>query len=373
VRLRVKGERGLIALALLVALIFTARTPSWAGDRITVRGNYYREASTRVLAPSITFSKDLPDERFTLQAEYLLDAITSASVGAASEILGGDMLFTELRHESTVSASSKLADWQLGAFFRYSTETDYQARIFGASIARDLFQKNVNLSLSYSGNRDRIYRIVPGDRVPWQSSGDTNLLQIHYLRAGYSQSFLPTLLAGLQLEGAYSVGPQDNPYRRVVNADNEHHPWTRKRFAPSIWARWMAIPSWLTIVPSYRFYVDDWGIKAHAAEGQVHMRFAQHWRARVRYRYYTQNEAFFFRADNNYTLDDEYRTADPKVTAFHSHTPGLQLTWELDGISQFKGLGWLRGAWVQGTYNHVIQTNRFGNARLGSLAFSIPY
>jgi hypothetical protein len=28
---------------------------------------------------------------------------------------------------------------------------------------------------------------------------------------------------------------------------------------------------------------------------------------------------------------------------------------------------------LEATYNHVFQTNRFGNARLGSLAFSMPF
>ena len=46
---------------------------------MTVRGNYYSEASTRVLAPVVYVEKDVPDERFTIGAEYLLDAVTSAS------------------------------------------------------------------------------------------------------------------------------------------------------------------------------------------------------------------------------------------------------------------------------------------------------
>ena len=35
----------------------------------------------------------------------------------------------------------------------------------------------------------------------------------------------------------------------------------------------------------------------------------------------------------------------------------------------------LRGAWVQATYNHVLVSKnyRFGDARLGSLAFSVPF
>jgi hypothetical protein len=79
---------------------------------MTVRGNYYREASTRVLAPVVYVEKDVPDERFTVGAEYLLDAVTSASIGAgAAAVTGGDFLFTEYRHETTLRLSSKLRNW----------------------------------------------------------------------------------------------------------------------------------------------------------------------------------------------------------------------------------------------------------------------
>ena len=62
------------------------------------------------------------------------------------------------------------------------------------------------------------------------------------------------------------------------------------------------------------------------------------------------------------------------MSKFHSHTPGGELVIELDGLaSRVRGLRWLQGAWVSATYNHIFQTNRFGNARLGSLAFSVPF
>jgi hypothetical protein len=56
-----------------------------------------------------------------------------------------------------------------------------------------------------------------------------------------------------------------------------------------------------------------------------------------------------------------------------SHTPGLQLVYELDGLAKYRGLGWLEGGWIEATYNHVFQTNRYGNARMGALAFSLAF
>jgi hypothetical protein len=113
---------------------------------------------------------------------------------------------------------------------------------------------------------------------------------------------------------------------------------------------------------------------------RVHVRPARHLRFRVRYRFYTQTGAFFWREDGAYLPEDDYKTADPKLWAFRSHTPGIQLTYELDGLAKHRGLGWLEGAWLEATYNHVFrrtahgeQDTRYGNARLGSLAFSLGF
>ena len=72
-------------------------------------------------------------------------------------------------------------------------------------------------------------------------------------------------------------------------------------------------------------------------------------------------------------------TSDPKLSAFMTHTPGIQLTVELKPLARFRGLRWLDGAWVQATYNHIFPVTDhpldyyYGNARLGSLAFSVPF
>jgi hypothetical protein len=57
-----------------------------------------------------------------------------------------------------------------------------------------------------------------------------------------------------------------------------------------------------------------------------------------------------------------------------AHTPGIQLTWEFDGVAaRHPRLRWLEGGFLEVTYNHMIQHNRFGNARIGSIALSLAY
>lgn len=373
---------------------------SAAEDRITVRGNYYREASTRVLQPTVDVSVDVPDERLTLGAAYVLDAISSASIATGTTaVTGGDNVFTEIRHEATGYVASKLGDWGVGGFFRYSTETDYRSRSLGVRGSRELLQRTVTLSLSYAYNFDRFSRIQANTRVraPWCGGSEdiarctdngfglgSNLLQVHYLAAGYAHALHKHVLGLFTVETAHMRGPQDNPYRgmQILGVTAETHPLVRTRvtLAPSL--RWIIPrPRWsLTLEPRYRYYADNWEIRGHAPEMRVHVRFAKHFRARLRYRYYVQSEAFFWRDDGMYVQPTgrcskaavaNCATADPKMDNWHSHTPGAQLVYELDGLARLRGLAWLDNGWISATYNHVFQTNRFGFARLGSLSFSL--
>lgn len=382
------------AFCFVVIALFAALVPQTASadDRMVVRGNYYREDSTRIIAPVVSYQKDLPDERFSLGAQYLMDTITSASIGAAAAVLGGDSLFTEIRHETTGMASSKIKNWGFNGHFRYSSETDYVARNVGFGISRDFLQKSLNFSVNYSYEFDRIFRILNnvGERSPWKSNvinedgepmeGPTNLLQIHYLNLGYGHVFWKTVVGGINLEGARATGPQDNPYRKVRNGEAETHPFLRHRGSASTYVLWSIPKARMVVEPRYRFYRDDWKVQAHSIDTRLHFRVHPHFRFRLRYRFYTQTGAFFYKPDGDYAADDQFKTADPKVWAFRSHMPGLQVTYELDGLARFRGLEWLEGAWIEATYNHLFRRTpdgekdlRYGNARIGSLAFSLGF
>lgn len=372
-------------------------------DRVIVRGNYYREASTRVLQPMVDVEVDVPDERLSLGAVYVLDAISSASIASgAAQVTGGDAVFTEIRHEVMGHAGSRIGEWGLGAFFRYSSETDYISRSLGVSAARDLLQRSLTVSLSYAYNFDRVYRIQnnTGVRAPWcgglvpindcQAGGvgyGSNLRQVHYVSAGYTHAWLRTLLGLASVEVARTLGPQDNPYRgaQIPTSDVEIHPLARTQVALTGGARWM-IPrvERLVLEPRYRFTADSWLIRSNAIDTRLHVRVLDHLRLRARYRYYRQSASFICAESPADDLDDgsqffcttasgDFDTADPKMGAWHSHTPGAQLVVELDGLAKYRGLDWLAGGWIEATYNHVFQSNRYGNARLGALAFSLAF
>ncbi|MCA9710393.1 MAG: DUF3570 domain-containing protein [Myxococcales bacterium] len=367
-----------------------------------VRGNYYREASTRVLQPTVGVEVDVPDERLSLGTAYVLDAISSASIASgAAQVTGGDAVFTEIRHELTSHVGSRLGEWSLGGLFRYSSETDYIARGLGVSASRDLLQRSLTLGLSYGYEFDRVYRIQANTQVraPWcggavdiatcQSRGHgvgTNLRQVHYVAAHYTHAWHRTLLGMASVEVARSRGPLDNPYRgaQIPTSEYEIHPLARAQVALSGGVRWAVPRSPVVLEPRYRFSTDSWLVRTHAIDPRVHVRVWDHLRLRARYRYYRQTASFICLADGAEVLDDGtsfycrtadggFATADPKMGAFHSHTPGIQLALELDALSSLRGLGWLEGGTLEATYNHVFQSSRYGNARLGALALTLGF
>ena len=412
--MRVIPKRLLAALLLaIVALAPAGRLVRAEQGRVTVYGNYYRERSTRVLQPGVNVQVHAPDERLTLGAGYLLDAITSASIAAgAMQVTGGDFAFTEFRHEAIGTVGSQLGPWQLGGHFRYSTETDYVARDLGAYFGRDFLQRTLNLTLRYTYAFNRAFALRgPVDRNPWcgglvpttdcldDNAGNKNLLQVHYLGATYTHALHKQVLAQAAVESWFARGPMDNPYREatIPNGFPEAHPRERNQLALFGNLRVAFPKARLVLDPRYRFYVDDWGIRAHAVDLRLHFRLTRHLRARVRYRFYTQTQAWFYRDDMIYTGEpDEVRSGDPKMDDFMSHTPGIQLTWHLDGLARFPRLAFLEGAWIQATYNHVIydyddtrsiyctdggylpkrvleRRQDLCGVRLGSVAFSIPF
>ncbi len=378
-----------IAVSILLGLL-RAPEPVQAQDRVVLRGNYYREESTRVLQPLVTYTKQLPDERLTVGTEYLLDSITSASIGAGALALGGDRLFTETRHEVSAFVNTKQRDYSIGGFVRYSTETDYESRGVGANASLELRDHTITLSTAYSYLNDSVYRIVGvangrGLRVPWRSQvlnadgdfvdGDTKVHQQHNVSVGYAQILTPILLLSVGMEGAISTGPQENPYRFVRDGNPEIHPLLRRRFAPSASLNIGLPRARMAFEPHYRFYADDWGIISHMVEARIHVRPVRNLKLRARYRYYAQGAANFFQADGSYASTDRYRTADPKMGAFWSHTPGIEVTWYLDSIAHYRGLNWLRGGYLSATYDHrfVSESYRFGNARIGALTASFAF
>jgi hypothetical protein len=102
---------------------------------------------------------------------------------------------------------------------------------------------------------------------------------------------------------------------------------------PSDRARWSAMTKyghyfhWRgALKTSYRYYWDDWKIRAHTLEMTYDQRFGRRWIVTPRLRYYTQTAASFFAFD--FPSPRPAMSADYRLSSFWSWLGGLGVTWE---------------------------------------------
>jgi hypothetical protein len=356
-----------VAVVLTSALVASV---AWADDTITFRGNYYREPSTRVVEPTVTLSKDVGAGN--VAAYYLLDAITSASVGAGAAT---DEPFTELRNEAGVqltnswSTPALLLRGRLG--YRFSHEPDYTAQFVGLGAEAELNDRNTVMSLGYSAGFDDVRRRLANSVV------DAGTLRTHFISAAVTQLLSRRWLAAVGYDVALLDGFLQSPYRSVSVGGGaplrETHPDARMRHALSARssyrpARWPA-----SLHGVYRYYRDDWGVRGHTLESRAHVDLPAGVAAKLTYRYYRQGAADFYQTFYASLPANALFTADPKLSAFDSHYGEAELRYGLDRLAQWQPLAWLRDSSVSLSYGYLVQFNRFGNAHLAQAGWTLPY
>jgi hypothetical protein len=348
---------------------------------VAARGNYYFERSTRVVAPAVSAGLTTP-VGLRVDSTYLVDAITSASQATGVQ---SDVGFTEIRHDFSAGGGYEIdmGDKQLDLELRgrMSKEPDYRSRGVGFAAAFSADERNTVLRLNGYYLHDDVYKI---DRMAPAENPDelmaTRAVPVGDLDAlsvglAWDQTLSPTWIATFGYDGALLEGFQANAYRVAAFSDGggspEHHPNTRSRNAYYVWLAHYFLKTRSALRVGYRFYNDDWKILAHTPEVRVHQEMGKFVEVRLRYRYYTQDKAYFYRKGGNLRRD-RYISADPKMSAFHNQTVGLKLRVSLEFLS-FTALDALHGAVLDFGMEYVFNTNRFGDGVIGQGGFTWPF
>jgi hypothetical protein len=373
------------ALVLVLAHVFPERVAADAASgtytgSVSLRGNYYWERSTRVIAPATALMLATPSG-VRAEATYLLDAITSASQATGVQ---SDVGFTEVRHDASGGLGYELDlgkhQLDLSARGRFSREPDYKSRGAGFGGSFSTNERNTVLRLNGYLLHDSVYKI---DRMA-PPSDPNKLMQTDALHKGdlnayslglaWDQVLSPTWTLTLGFDGALLDGFQSNAYRVAAYADGggspEHHPDRCIRSAYYVWLAHYFVRTKSALRLGYRFYHDDWDIQAHTPEVRVHQELGNYVELRLRYRYYTQTHSEFWRKGGNLRAD-EYITADPKMSPFHDQTVGFKLRVSLEFLS-FTGLDVLHQAVLDFGVEYVFNTNRYGNGLIGQGGFTWP-
>lgn len=369
--------RRLVFCAALLTSHHAAADP-WEGTA-ELRGNYYWEESTRVLAPEVNVTA-VSRAGTRVRGHYLVDAITSASVAAGART---DNQFTEFRHDIGVGIGHEFrvgsVPVDLSANGRVSWEPDYLSVGGSLRATAALNERATTVSLGVAGTHDEVGQVLRGlNRVDpsgrdLSDRGTVGFLDGVVVSGSVHQLLTPnfSLAAGYDL--GLLFGYLQNPYRQVQVGGvltAETHPDFRHRHSFHSEAAWRIEASRTTLRARLRGYLDSWDIAAFEPELRVYQDVGDAVTLRFRYRYYLQSQAFF-QADR-YSLEDPYRTADPKMTAFHSHLVGLQFRIPLTFLDE-SAFAFAAGGTVEFGGDYLTRTNMFGNGVIAQAALSLPF
>lgn len=355
---------------------------TWTGE-VSIQGNYYWETSTRVVAPEVGLRLTSPDGT-TITADYLVDAITSASIAAG---VIEDIRFTEVRNQGTITLSRELdlgeAQLRLGAYGRISHEPDYLATGLGVNATLSLNQRSTLITASLGYIHDDVGAVLRGasSMMPMPGGGNlSNRGRIGELEGvNTSLTLQQIILPNLWLSGTYDLvytqGYLANVYRSVMVQGvltPEVHPGNRTRHALSGRLAYFFEPTRTAIHLMFRSYFDDWELGAVNPEVRLYQEIGDAVTLRARYRFYGQTRSFFWRPSEMFTSDDPFVTADPKMAAFASHLLGFRALVQLEFLAGTP-LSFLSRGYFDVSFDYLWQGSRFGDAVIAQSGLHIPF
>lgn len=236
-----------------------------------------------------------------------------------------------------------------------SVEHDFRSLSVSANIARDLFQKNTTLSAGLAVEVDRINPeggVLAGLKPAFDRStalGSSDSRRVVDVLAGVTQVMSRRWLVQLSYDLGRASGYQSDPYKvlSVLDADGlltgdryivEDRPRSRTRHSLSVQSKWHLTRDVLDL--SYRYYRDDWGLRAHTVDARYRWEPAGGWYLEPHVRWYRQNAADFYRTWLNEGGDYDsaasasrlaHASADTRLAAFTARTLGLKFALPLSG------------------------------------------
>jgi hypothetical protein len=297
-----------------------------------------------------TFEKEAP--------AGALDAVTGATTVSGGT--GGG--FDEVRHEVIAGALQRLGSTSLAAGYFYGDEKDFLSNAFSVALSQELFQRNLTLTVLYGKTLDEIDKLDPPNQ-DFPKEKDTNTYTI-----AATQVLTPTVV----VSGGYSLshveGYQSLPLRKLIvppviggELVEEQHPELRDRQTVFLRVKQYSM-SRTALDMNLSYYFDDWGVQALAAEPRVERYLTDNVTVRLRYRFYSQSAADFYKPV--YQMKQEFMTADARLRNFDTHTVGVAL----------RLLGEMATDWsVLMGYDRYFETNAGIKANIFQVTLTIPY
>ena len=302
-------------------------------------------------------------EVWEVQASAAVDIVSGASPQLVSNATGRPVQtvsgasIDDRRKTGDVKVARRFGEATLGVSYLVSKEEDYRSRALGLEGRLDLDQRLTTLAFGYGRARDRV------------GSTDNPLLDeprnTHEYLAGVTRVLNPTAVVQSTLTWTRGRGWYNDPYKSTFSlrpgggfvVAGDVRPGERETLAWLTRYRQHFPGVRGTLQADYRFYRDDWGIRAHTLEAAWQQRIGERWALRPALRYYTQSAADFYRPVVPFPVP-ALQSSDQRLAAFGGLSPSLRAILRTEG-------GWT----VEATGGYVYNARGLRAGGGGSEAF----
>jgi hypothetical protein len=311
--------------------------PVQAQSSVDFKWLYYQESDgrTQVLNPMLSLHQDLG---FTLG---ILDLVLSHdTISGASPSGGYPTLSVTTSASGTTNSSGKVPltpysdhrqfeslKWgrRFGAHLpsvelSYAVEKDYTSREFGLSDAWTMAEGRGTLHYGFSVTNDTVAPVTTTLKTSKQE---------HSYALGWTWVLGEDDLVDASASVSRVQGKLDDPYKIVPVGTAtlpDHRPDSRARDAFLI--KHAHYFSWEGALKStYRYYRDDWSVRAHTLDFIYDQRLDEGWMLSPRLRYYTQSRAAFYAG--SFASPEPFMSSDYRLSAFGNLLGGLTVSTEI--------------------------------------------
>lgn len=254
----------------------------------------------------------------TLQVTTSTSASGNSSTNAAGKIPMAQ--YTDERKSEGVTYSRRFGAHLPTVDLSHSVEKDYLARGYGVSDAWTMWEGRGTLHYGLSWSDDTVTPVTTHLRSPKREQG---------VALGWTWVLGEDDLLDLGVSRMTLRGNLTEPYLIVpvgTSTQPEVRPGTRVRDAYFLkQAHYFAWDG--ALKTTYRFYRDDWGIKAHTLDLTYDQHLDDGWILTPRARYYTQSAASFY--GPQFAAPQAFLSSDYRLSALASLLVGCSLSMEL--------------------------------------------
>jgi hypothetical protein len=292
-----------------------------AGSDTTYNGSFLLDAFTG--ASDKIFDSNVTAVKPAAPNPPREDAITSASQAS-----GSGKSNWETRTAYDFSVSHKIKTWVFLPSFGYSESVDYKSVHGGFNVQKSFAEDNFTLSAGMFHYNDsvQVFDLNAASFVGWTPK----ITDSYNFSASQILGVSDIVLAG----GSFTrqsgrLSSNRNTVDLAGTRAAEVLPDERNKITSTV--RYIhGLNSFLALHLDYRYYSDDWELRAHTFEPSLAIAFGDNDEGLLRliYRYYIQNAVNYYK--DSFGTRERFMTSDSDLEAFFAHEVGAQVSYRWD-------------------------------------------